>query len=59
MYYAEFETAEKDQARWLKRYKEVLLIFKIPTNTKWKYWLGTQESWDKECIIIIEKRKNK
>jgi hypothetical protein len=62
MYYTTLEKAQTEQKRWFKKYKQQQEIFEVPRATVWKFWLGTKESWEKECEIIqkrLEKKKNK
>lgn len=55
MYYTTKEKAEKEQSRWFKEYNELQEIYEVPRATKWKFWLGSKESWDKELILMERK----
>ena len=55
MYYTTREKAESEQKRWFKLYNIQEEIFDVPKATKWKYWLGSKESWEKECKIMERK----
>lgn len=57
MYYTDLEKVEEVRKR-LELEKIDYIIFEVPNARIWKFWLGTQKSWENECRII-EKRKLK
>lgn len=59
MYYTTLEKAQTEQNRWFKKYKEKKEIFEVPRATKWKFWLGTKESWEHECKLIQKRLEKK
>jgi len=56
-YYAEKENAQSNRDRWEKDYEIVFEVFEVPNAEIWKYWVGTQTSFEHELYLKDRKKK--
>jgi len=56
MYYQTEEKAKEVQDRFAKEFKIFENIYFVEGAKIWKWWLGTQKSWEKECAILERKK---